>query len=288
MQTIRDIETARNFVAGLREKGGSVALVPTMGALHSGHLLLIAEAKRLADYVVASIFVNPAQFGPGEDYASYPRSEAEDAAKLAAAGCAMLWAPDAETMYPEGLRTSVKAGPLADALCGAVRPGHFDGVLTVVAKLLHQVGPDFALFGEKDFQQLALIRQMVRDLDFPVRIVGVPTLRDVDGLALSSRNAYLSAGERRAARALPRTLGESAHRLVEGSDVRSVLAEASQRLVEAGFDGVDYVELRAEDDLSPLPIFDRPARLLAAARIGKARLIDNLALVPGEGLSLAR
>jgi pantoate--beta-alanine ligase len=259
-----------------------------MGALHAGHLALVTEAKRLARHVVASIFVNPAQFGPGEDFASYPRTEKEDAARLEAAGCAMLWAPDAATMYPDGLRTMVRAGPLAGSLCGAVRPGHFDGVLTVVAKLFHQVQPDIALFGEKDFQQLVLIRQMVRDLDFPLDAVGVPTLRDADGVALSSRNAYLSAGERRAARALPRMLGESARRLAAGEEAAAVLAEARERLLEAGFASVDYVELRAEDDLAPLAALDRPARLLAAARIGKARLIDNLAVAPDATSSPTR
>jgi pantoate--beta-alanine ligase len=220
-----------------------------MGALHAGHMALVRAARREADHVVASIFVNPTQFGPSEDLAAYPRREAADAEMLEAEGCAILWAPSAETMYPAGHSTTVSVGVVSEGLDGAARPGHFQGVATVVAKLFNQVQPDVALFGEKDFQQLAVIRRMVADLDLPVRIVGVETERDVDGLALSSRNAYLSKEERRAARALPRALLEAA------------LCDA--------------------ETLAPVASLDAPARLLAAARIGRTRLIDNVAVLPG-------
>ena len=278
MQIVRDTDALRRAVAGLRADGGRIALVPTMGALHAGHMALVAAARRVSGHVVASIFVNPTQFGPGEDLASYPRREAEDAAMLEAQGCAILWAPDAATMYPEGFSTSIRVAGVSEGLCGAARPGHFDGVATVVAKLLAQVRPDVALFGEKDYQQLAVIRRMVRDLDMAIEIIGVPTQRDADGLALSSRNAYLSAEERIAARALPRVLGETAQAIREGGDVATALAAATAKLASAGFDAIDYVALREADTLAPLDRLDRPARLLAAARIGKTRLIDNLAV----------
>jgi pantoate--beta-alanine ligase len=278
VQIIRGMEALRAAVAGLRSGGGSIALVPTMGALHAGHMALVAEARRRAGHVVASIFVNPTQFGPNEDLGAYPRREAADAGMLEEAGCALLWAPDASVMYPEGHATSVRVAGLGDGLCGASRPGHFDGVATVVAKLLNQVGPDVALFGEKDYQQLAIIRRMVRDLDLPVEIIGVPTQRDADGLALSSRNSYLSDEERAAARALPRSLGEAAAAIQAGADIAATLAAARDKLAAAGFDPVDYVELRDAETLEPAASLARPARLLAAARIGKTRLIDNLAV----------
>jgi pantoate--beta-alanine ligase len=267
-------------VAALRGDGGSVALVPTMGALHAGHMALVREAKRQAEHVVASLFVNPAQFGPNEDLATYPRREAEDAAMLKAAGCAVLWAPDAATMYPEGHATTVSVSGVSEDLDGAARPGHFAGVATVVAKLFNQVQPDVALFGEKDYQQLAVIRRMTVDLDLPVRIVGVPTQRDPDGLALSSRNAYLSAEERLIARALPRALVEAAQAMRNGSPVAEALQEARAKLTAAGFDPIDYVELRDAETLRPLDDLALPARLLAAAKLGRTRLIDNLEVRP--------
>ena len=258
----------------------SIAFVPTMGALHAGHMALVAEGRRRADHVVASIFVNPAQFGPNEDLATYPRREAADAALLDGEGCAILWAPDAATMYPDGIETNVRAGAVARDLDGAARPGHFDGVATVVARLFDQVRPDIALFGEKDYQQLAVIRQMVRDLGLAVEIIGVPTQRDADGLALSSRNAYLTDEERLAARTLPRALGEAAQTIEAGGDVAKALERARARLAEAGFEPIDYVELRDAETLAPVTVLDRPARLLVAARLGRTRLIDNLPVNP--------
>jgi pantoate--beta-alanine ligase len=257
-----------------------------MGALHAGHIALVSEARRLADHVVASIFVNPTQFGANEDFGSYPRREAEDAAMLAEAGCAILWAPDAATMYPQGYATTVHVAGVTEGLDGAARPGHFDGVASVVTKLLNQVQPNVALFGEKDYQQLAVIRRLVRDLDLPVIVHGVATQRDADGLALSSRNAYLSAEERISARTLPRVLGEAAQAIRDGKGVDDALAAARQALVTAGFDPVDYVALCDAVSLAPVNHLDRPSRLLAAARIGRTRLIDNIAV--GDNGSAAR
>ncbi len=276
MQIIRDRATLRTAVAALREAGGAVALVPTMGALHAGHIALVEEARRRARHVVASIFVNPTQFGPNEDLAAYPRREATDAAMLDAAGCDILWAPAVAEMYPAGFATTISVRGVSDGLDGAARPGHFDGVATVVTKLLCQTGPDVALFGEKDYQQLAVIRRLVADLDLPVEIVGVPTRRDDDGLALSSRNAYLDAAQRGAARALPRALGEAAAAIGRGEPVAAALALAHRRLGDAGFGPIDYVALCDADTLMPIDRLDGPARLLAAARLGTTRLIDNL------------
>ncbi|HEV2078425.1 MAG TPA: pantoate--beta-alanine ligase [Allosphingosinicella sp.] len=280
MQTIRDLAELRKAVAQLKKDGAAIAFVPTMGALHAGHMALVAEAKRRAPNVVASIFVNPTQFGPNEDLASYPRREAEDSALLEAAGCAILWAPDAATMYPAGHATTVRVAGPSGGMDGRSRPGHFDGVATVVAKLFNQVRPDIALFGEKDYQQLAVIRRLVRDLDIPVEIVGVPTQRDADGLALSSRNAYLSPEERVAARALPRALVEGAAAIQGGADIADALEGARSKLEQAGFSPVDYVELRDAETLQPVSALDRPARILAAAKIGRTRLIDNLPVSP--------
>ncbi|MBV9931686.1 MAG: pantoate--beta-alanine ligase [Alphaproteobacteria bacterium] len=280
MQIVRDLETLRRALTALRADGGCVAFVPTMGALHAGHMALVAEARRRADQVVASIFVNPTQFGPSEDLSRYPRREAGDAQMLDGAGVALLWAPDVAAMYPNGPEITVQAGPLGAELDGAARPGHFDGVATVVARLFDQVRPDVALFGEKDYQQLLVVRHMVRSLELPVEIVGVPTQRDADGLALSSRNIYLTEEERRAARALPRALGEAAQAIVEGQGVAAALAAAREKLAGAGFDPIDYVELRDAEMLAPLAALDRAARLLAAAKLGATRLIDNLPVQP--------
>jgi len=282
VQIIREADALNQALAALRADGGRIAFVPTMGALHAGHMALIAEARTRVDHVVASIYVNPTQFGADEDLDAYPRREGADAAMLEKDGVAILWAPDAATMYPEGLAASVAAGAVGEDLDGAARPGHFDGVATVVARLFDQVKPDVALFGEKDYQQLAVIRQMVRDLALPVEILGVPTQRDADGLALSSRNTYLSDEERLAARTLPRALGEAAQAIAEGGDVTDALDKARARLAAAGFDPIDYVALRDAETLAPMTALDRPARLLAAARIGRTRLIDNLPVEPAK------
>lgn len=280
MQTIRQLKPLRKAIAALRAQGGKVALVPTMGALHAGHMALVAEAKRRAEHVVASIFVNPRQFAPSEDLAAYPRRAAKDSAMLSEAGVSVLWMPDVEVMYPAGYATNVSVSGVSEGLDGAARPGHFDGVATVVAKLFNQVRPDVALFGEKDFQQLAVIRRMVADLDFGIEIVGVPTEREEDGLALSSRNVYLTDEERQQARALPRALGAAASAIESGGDVAEALARAEAALIEGGFQSVDYVAFCDAETLRPVASLERAARLLAAARIGKARLIDNVPVMP--------
>ncbi|HMO76562.1 MAG TPA: pantoate--beta-alanine ligase [Sphingopyxis sp.] len=276
MQIIRDIATLRRAVAALKQGGKSVALVPTMGALHDGHLSLVRMGRRVADHVVASIFVNPTQFGPNEDFASYPRDEARDAALLVEEGVALLWAPDVGTMYPAGHSSRIEVAELGADYCGAARPGHFDGVATVVAKLFNQVRADIAIFGEKDWQQLAIIRRMARDLDFDLDILGAPIARDADGLALSSRNAYLSAEQRAAAAAFPAALKAAAAAIADGGDVGPALAQAEAAILAGGFDSVDYVALADADSLQRRTEFRPPARLLAAARIGKTRLIDNM------------
>jgi pantoate--beta-alanine ligase len=280
VQIVRDIEGLRQAVAALRAGGASIAFVPTMGALHAGHMALVAEAGRRADHVVASIFVNPKQFAANEDLSTYPRREAADTRMLEEGGCALLWAPEADVMYPAGFATNVSVAGLTEGLDGAARPGHFDGVATVVLKLFNQVRPDVALFGEKDYQQLAIIRRLVRDVDLAIEIVGVPTQRDADGLALSSRNLYLSEEERLAARALPRALGEAASALGDGAPVEEVLEAAREKLAKAGFDPIDYVALCDAETLEPVSELTRPARLLAAAKIGRTRLIDNLPVSP--------
>lgn len=280
MQTIRQIDALREAVAALRADGQPVALVPTMGALHAGHIALIAEARRRTPHVVASIFVNPRQFAAHEDLDRYPRRLAKDQAMLAEAGCQLLWAPEVDTMYPVGFASSIAITGVTAPLEGAARPGHFDGVATVVAKLFNQVAPDIALFGEKDYQQLAVIRRLVADLDFAIEIVGVPTEREEDGVALSSRNAYLTEEERAQARALPRALGEAAGAIAAGGEVAEALARAEAALIRAGFGPVDYVALADPDTLAPLDRLDRPARLLAAAWLGTTRLIDNIAVMP--------
>lgn len=237
---------------------------------------LVAEARRRAGHVVVSIFVNPRQFGPNEDLARYPRRESADARMLEEGGAAILWMPEVEEMYPDGHATTISVAGPALPLEGASRPGHFDGVATVVAKLFNQVHPDIALFGEKDWQQLAVIRRMVADLDFGIEIVGVPIAREDDGLALSSRNAYLDDAERLAARALPRALGEAASAIQGGAPVAAALAQAIKRLHDAGFDPVDYVALHDGETMAPLDAAAPGARLLAAARLGNTRLIDNV------------
>jgi pantoate--beta-alanine ligase len=275
VQTIRDRDLLKKMVNVLRGKGKRIALVPTMGALHAGHMALVTQAKAIADEVIVSIFVNPIQFGPNEDLSRYPRQEAKDAALLDEAGVTALWLPDVATMYPQDFATTVSVARLGDGLCGAARPGHFDGVATVVAKLLSQVQPDIAIFGEKDWQQLAIIRRMVIDLNLGIEIVSAPIVRDLDGLALSSRNAYLSADERRAALALPHALQDAVTQIEAGAPFVATLDQAKDAILKAGFVSIDYVELVDAASLVPLQNLDREARILAAARIGTTRLIDN-------------
>lgn len=288
MQTIRQLQSLRETIAALRLQAGRessvrIALVPTMGALHAGHIALIEAAKRVADIVVASIFVNPRQFAPNEDLGRYPRREVQDSRMLAEAGCAILWMPGVEEVYPAGFATTITVAGVSDGLDGAARPGHFDGVATVVTKLFNQVRPDVALFGEKDFQQVAVIRRLVADLDLAIEIVGVPTQREDDGLALSSRNIYLAPEDRARAIALPRALGEAARVIGKGGDPAGALAVAKDALIAGGFDTVDYVALVDAETLEPTPDAARPRRLLAAATIAGTRLIDNVAVAPTVG-----
>ncbi|MDG2535643.1 pantoate--beta-alanine ligase [Sphingomonas sp. HITSZ_GF] len=279
MQTVRQLEALREAISAWRQAGERIALVPTMGALHDGHMALVEAAKRSAQRVVVSIFVNPKQFGANEDLAKYPRKEAADSRMLAGAGVDVLWMPPVEVVYPEGFATNVSVSGVSEVLEGAHRPGHFDGVATVVAKLFNQVQPDVALFGEKDWQQLAVIRRMTTDLNLPVEIQSVLTQRDDDGLALSSRNAYLMPEDRAKAVALPRALGAAARAISEGGEVEAALAQARDTLTAAGFE-IDYVALADAETLEAVAALEpgRPLRLLAAARIGTTRLIDNIAV----------
>ncbi|MHB8528782.1 MAG: pantoate--beta-alanine ligase [Caulobacteraceae bacterium] len=268
-------------LAPVRSGGRTIILVPTMGALHAGHLSLVRLARAEADFVLVSLFVNPAQFAPGEDFAAYPRDEARDAELLAGAGCDLLYAPAADAIYPPGFSTTVTVSGISAPLEGEARPGHFAGVATVVAKLLIQCAPNAAVFGEKDYQQLQVIRRLVLDLDLPVRIIGAPIVRDADGLALSSRNAYLTAEERHIAPALHRALRAAAEAIARDAPIAPAESEARAAMLAAGFGPVDYVEVRAADDLrrlGPGPADAAAARILAAARLGRTRLIDNLAI----------
>lgn len=286
MQTVHSLDPLRSAVSQLRERG-PVAMVPTMGALHEGHLTLVREAKRKAASVVVSIFVNPLQFGANEDLDAYPRQLARDAALLEAEGVDVLWAPTVEAMYPAGFASNISVAGVSEGLCGAARPGHFDGVATVVCKLFNQVIPDMALFGEKDWQQLAVIRRMARDLDLTRphadAILGVETVREDDGLAMSSRNAYLSAEDRANAPALPAAMRKAIAAIEAGAPVPATLAALEANIVAAGFLSVDYAQLRDADSLVELAQrSQRPMRLLVAARIGPARLIDNMAVSPAD------
>ena len=276
LPTVRTVAELRKQVAAWRAAGHAIGLVPTMGALHPGHLSLIAAARARGGRVIASIFVNPKQFGPNEDLDRYPRDEAGDAALLAGAGCDLLFAPPVAEVYPAGFATEVRVGGLGDVLCGAARPGHFDGVATVVTKLLNMVRADAAFFGEKDWQQLAIIRRLAADLDSGTEIVGRPIIRDADGLALSSRNAYLDAAQRHDAVALPVALHAAARALTKGEDAGTTLVAARAALSAAGFGPIDYLTLADPSSLVTLDRLDRPARLLAAAWMGKTRLIDNV------------
>ena len=276
--TVRDVESLRRRIQGWRREGRTVALVPTMGALHKGHITLMERAKKMADAVIATIFVNPKQFGPGEDLAAYPRRETEDFEMLNAAGVHLLFAPDVAVMYPANFSTNIHVSGVSDFLDGAHRPGHFDGVATVVTKLLLQALPDIALFGEKDYQQLAVIRRLVADLNIPVDIIGVETVREPDGLALSSRNAYLTSEERAKAPALNAAIVAAARAIAAGEEIAAATASARERILAAGFAKVDYVEARHAETLAPLGAKTEPGRVLAAAQLGRARLIDNVAI----------
>lgn len=278
MQTLTTIAEVRTTIAAWRKAGERIAFVPTMGNLHAGHLCLIERARQLADRVVASIFVNPLQFGQGEDFAAYPRTLAQDQHKLSAAGTDLLFAPTEQEMYPQGRGglTFVEVPALSAELCGAFRPGHFRGVATVVSKLFNIVQPDVAVFGEKDYQQLLVIRHMVRDLNLPVTIIGQATVREHDGLAMSSRNGYLKQDERLLATEIYATLNAAAIRLQQGErDYAAIEQTAATRLRQAGFQP-DYVAVRRAADLQPPAAGEKALVVLAAARLGKTRLIDNL------------
>ena len=278
---VRTIASLREIISDWRRQGFTVGFVPTMGALHEGHLSLVREAGVRADRVVASVFVNPAQFAAHEDLGTYPRQEAEDAALLSRAGCHLLFAPGVAEMYPEDATTTIDVGGPAHGLEGDFRPQMFGGVALVVAKLLNQVQPDVAVFGEKDWQQLMVVRRLVRDLDLPVEIIGSPTLRDGHGLALSSRNAYLAADELEIARSLNGVLAEAAAGAAAGQSPAAVEEAARDALLRAGFTHVDYVALRRAGDLGEFEhAVDAPGRILAAAWIGRTRLIDNMPVGP--------
>jgi pantoate--beta-alanine ligase len=273
----RDVAALRQALGPWRERKESIALVPTMGALHPGHVALMARAREVARRVVVSLFVNPLQFAPSEDFARYPRDEAADLAALTREGIDLVFAPNEGAMFSPGFATRVHVSGLSETLCGPERPGHFDGVATVVTKLLLQCLPDVAVFGEKDYQQLLIVKRLVRDLDIPCAIEGVPTVRDRDGLAFSSRNVFLTAEQRVAAAALPRVLQQGAARLADGAEPATpVIAQGIDELKSAGFARVDYLTLCDAETLVPLARAERPARLLAAARIGQVRLIDNV------------
>ncbi len=278
ISTVKTVGQLRKRVGGWRAAGETVALVPTMGALHEGHLSLVRLAKRRAARAAVSIFVNPTQFAPNEDFAAYPRDTARDRKLLAALGTDLVFAPSGDHMYPDGFSTQVEVGDVSEGLCGASRPHHFGGVATVVTKLLLQCLPDIAIFGEKDYQQLMVIKRMVRDLDIPVKVIGGPIVREADGLALSSRNAYLSAAERATAPRFQQTLAECAKRLSVGEDSKAALRRGRAALRRAGF-ALDYLELRNAQTLAPISgKVSEPARVFGAVILGRTRLIDNVAV----------
>jgi pantoate--beta-alanine ligase len=274
---VRTVPALRRAVDGLRAKKATIALVPTMGALHDGHVSLVRLAKRRAARVIVSIFVNPTQFAPTEDFSSYPRTWKADVAKLTAEGVDLIWNPDVKTMYPDGFATRILTeGPATVGLEDRFRPHFFGGVATVVGKLFTQVRPDFAIFGEKDFQQLRVVTRMARDLDLGVKVVGLPTVRERDGLAMSSRNVYLSPEQRRVAPTLYRAMKESAKRLRGGDAIEAAMAGGAELIAGAGF-ALDYFEVRHAETLTPITsVTDGPMRILVAAKIGKTRLIDNV------------
>jgi pantoate--beta-alanine ligase len=282
---VRTVAGLRSRIGAWRAEGCCIGFVPTMGALHEGHLSLMRASLRDCDRTVASIFVNPTQFGPNEDFDSYPRGEAEDLAKLAKLGADLVFAPDGAEMYADGFATTVMVSGITEGLCSVTRPHFFQGVATVVTKLLLQCLPDRAYFGEKDYQQLQVIRRLTRDLDIPVEIVGAPTVREPDGLAMSSRNAYLSREHRAVAPLLHETMRAVADTVAGGASVAGALTRGRDRLAEIGFDPVDYLEIRESDTLAPVvDAWDphRPARVFAAAYLGETRLIDNIPIEPSK------
>lgn len=281
IQVANTVADLRETVAQWRAEGLSVALVPTMGALHEGHMSLFRQAKKHADKVVVSIFVNPTQFGPNEDFEAYPRTLPEDCFKAKMAGASLVFAPSVEEMYPEGNATAVEvSGQLTNCLCGLNRPIHFRGVATVVSRLLLMVLPDIAVFGEKDYQQLLVIRRMVKDLRIPVRIDAAPIHRETDGLALSSRNAYLTDEGRANANKLYKSLWQAGQDIMAGKGVQDSLDWVADELVRLGFGAIDYLEMRDAETLEKMETLDRPARLFGAVYMGKPRLIDNIPIEP--------
>jgi len=280
IQTVRTVAALRAAVAAWRRAGETVGLVPTMGALHKGHISLVEAARAACRRSIATIFVNPKQFGPREDFSRYPRQEEQDRALLEAAGCDLLFAPTLEEMYPLGFSTTVSLAGVTDRWEGEARPGHFAGVATVVTKLLLQAMADKAFFGEKDYQQLQSVKRMARDLDVPCEIVGCATVREPDGLALSSRNVYLTAEERKTAPALYRAISGIAAAARDGHDIAAAIETAKSALLRAGFAAIDYLSVVDAATLAPLPKLDRPGRVLAAAKLGAVRLIDNVAALP--------
>ncbi|PHX43597.1 pantoate--beta-alanine ligase [Pseudomonas sp. NZIPFR-PS5] len=281
MNTVKTVRELRAVVARARSEGKRIALVPTMGNLHSGHIALVTKAVQRADFVIASIFVNPLQFGPNEDLASYPRTLAADQEQLLQAGCHLLFTPTVDEMYPHGMadQTIVRVPVVSEGLCGGSRPGHFDGVSTVVSKLFNMVQPDIAIFGQKDFQQLAVVNALVRDLNMPIQIIGEPTVRAADGLALSSRNGYLTEAQRAAAPALYRAIKQIGTALQNGEqDHQQLISDGVKALEAAGF-RPDYLEIRNAVSLRPATPDDHDLVVLGAAFMGNTRLIDNLHLV---------
>lgn len=276
MHIIRNIKDLRQQIATWRTEGSRISFVPTMGALHEGHLSLVNLARNHSDKIVVSIFVNPTQFGPNEDFSHYPRTEAQDLYRLNTVKTDMVFLPTVEEMYPAGFTTAVTVKGVSEGLCGAFRPGHFDGVATVVTKLFNMVTPDVVIFGEKDYQQLMVVRQLVRDLNMPVQVIGAPVLRETDGLAMSSRNRYLNSIERKTAAQLYTILSKVAEDIRSQKPVMAALLEGIKQLRGAGFSKVDYMELHNADNLQPMPEYKKPARLLVAAYMGNTRLIDNI------------
>jgi len=286
MEILRRKKDLRTRVTAWHMAGLTVGMVPTMGALHHGHLSLVREIQKYVDKVVVSIFVNPKQFGPNEDFDKYPRQEAEDIKKLTEGKVDLLYAPQPEEIYPDGFLTNVSVTRITEGLCAAKRPGHFDGVTTVVTKLLLQCLPDVALFGEKDFQQYTVLKQLTKDLDIPTRVICGKLIRDPDGLATSSRNVYLSPDERRIALEIPKTLKQVVQEAAEGIlPLQQVLDKAKRHLMDCGFREVQYLEIRQSDDLAPVTgKITAPSRVLVAAVVGATRLIDNMPIpnVPAQ------